>query len=117
VSNNATIAREFYTAMSNKKLTAIEPFVHPDIEWSSPMGQTSGKEEYLASVKGFMNFFKSLTIRAACGSEDHATIVYDLEFPAPIGIVPTAALMTFKDGLIAKIELIYDARPFAPSKA
>ena len=32
--------------------------------------------------------------------------------PAPIGMIQTAALMTFKDGLIARIELFYDARPF-----
>jgi len=112
--NNATIAREFYTAMGNKDIAAIALHVHPDIQWASPMGKSSGKDAYLESVKGFMNFFKTLTIRAACGSEDHAMIAYNLEFPAPIGLVPTAALMTFKDCLISNIELLYDARPFEP---
>lgn len=37
-------------------------------------------------------------------------MVYDVTFPAPIGIVHTTALMTFKDDLIIDIELFFDAR-------
>jgi len=39
-------------------------------------------------------------------------LVYDLDFPAPVGKLPTAGLITFQDGLIAKIELFCDGRPF-----
>jgi len=38
-------------------------------------------------------------------------LAFDLDFPPPIGNLPIAALMTFKNKLIVKIELFYDARP------
>jgi hypothetical protein len=43
-------------------------------------------------------------------------IVYDLDCQAPIGNFRVAALMDIRNGLIEKIELFYDARPFEKKK-
>jgi hypothetical protein len=51
-------------------------------------------------------------VRTVCSSDNQATVAYDLDFPKPIGNVPTIALMNFSRGIITKIELFYDARPF-----
>jgi hypothetical protein len=40
-------------------------------------------------------------------------LTYDMDFGEPIGVCRTAALLTFRDGLIARNELFFDARPFA----
>jgi hypothetical protein len=61
-------------------------------------------------MKNFIGFIKTLKIRAKFGSEDQAIVVYDVD--SPIGTSATASLMTFEEGLIAKIEVIYDARPY-----
>jgi hypothetical protein len=42
-------------------------------------------------------------------------VVYDLDCPEPVGPFSSSALMTFENGLITKIELFYDARPFDKS--
>jgi hypothetical protein len=39
-------------------------------------------------------------------------VAYDVDFGEPIGICRSAVMMTFNDGLITRIELFYDARPF-----
>jgi hypothetical protein len=46
------------------------------------------------------------------GSESQAMLTYDADFGEPIGICRTAVLMAFRDDLIERIELFYDARPF-----
>lgn len=66
----------------------------------------------LEATKNFMAFFKTLTLRAKFGFADQAMVVYDVDFPDPIGIIPTASLMTFQEELVTKIELFFDARPF-----
>ena len=71
-----------------------------------------GKETVLEAAKGFTNLFKTLTIRTKLSSEDQAMIVYDLDCSAPIGNIRVAALFSFQDKLIAKIELFFDARSF-----
>jgi hypothetical protein len=40
-----------------------------------------------------------------------------MEFSAPIKVSVAAALTTFKDGLISRSEIFFDARPFDPSTA
>jgi hypothetical protein len=39
-------------------------------------------------------------------------LAYNMHFAAPTGCCRAAALMTFKDGLIVRNELFFDARPF-----
>ena len=109
---NMAIGEAFYKAMGEKNIADMEQYVHPNIQFKGPLAEVTGKEEYLEVVKNFMSFFKTLTVRAKFGSEDQAMVVYDVEFPAPIGNCPSVALMTFKENLIIKVELFYDARPF-----
>lgn len=64
------------------------------------------------AVKNFMTVFNKLTIRAACGHGDQVMLAYDLDCPAPFGLIRGAVLLTFKEDLIMGYELYYDARPF-----
>lgn len=110
--NNVAIAKAFYTAMSEKNIGTMEKYVHPDIQFTAPLAKLQGKEAYLEALKGFTAFLKTLTLRAAFAEGDQAVVVYDVDFPVPVGKVASVALMTFQEGLITKIELFYDARPF-----
>ena len=109
---NMAIAKTFYTAFREKNIEAMEKYVHPDIQFIAPLAKLQGKEAYLEAAKGFASFFKTLTIRATFGEGDQAVVVYDVECPTPIEKVPSVALMAFQEGLITRIELFYDARPF-----
>ncbi|MBS0271792.1 MAG: nuclear transport factor 2 family protein [Proteobacteria bacterium] len=108
----AAIAQAFYTAMSEKNVKAMEKYLHPDIQFIAPLAKVKGKENYFQALKNFTSFFETLTIRATFGEGDKAMVVYDVDCPAPVGKCPTAALMTFHNELITKIELFYDGRPF-----
>lgn len=109
---NLTIAKAYYLAVNNKNLSDVEKYLHPNIQLISPFTNIMGKESVLNAVKGFMTVFKTLTIRTECGSEDQVMLVYNLDCPAPIGFLAAAVLMNFKDDLIVRIELFFDARPF-----
>ncbi len=110
--NNVAIAEAYYTSMAKKDIASIEKHLHPKVQFIGPLAKMMGKEAVLESIKKFASFFKTLTIRAKFGYEDQAMVVYDLDFPEPIGNLSSAALMTFHEGLIIKIELFFDARPF-----
>ena len=110
--NNVNIAKAYYGAMSKKNINDVEKYLHADVQFSAPLAKVTGKKTFLESITKFISFFKTLTIRAQFGSDDQAIVVYDVDFPAPIGMVPTVALMNIQNGLITKIELFYDARPF-----
>ncbi len=113
--NNINIATSYYTAMSERNFENLAQYLHPEVKFVGPLSQTAGKDNVLQSVKGFAGFFKTLVIRNVFGSDKQAILVYDLDFPAPIGALPAVSLMDIHDGLITKIELLFDASAFRQS--
>src|SRR5258708_7516304 len=110
--NNVAIAEAYYTAMGQKNIADAAKYLHPDVQFTGPIMQIQGKEEVMEAIKRLTSFCKAITIRAKFGSGNQAMVAYTIEFPAPIGNIPTAALLTFQDGLIAKVELFFDGSPF-----
>lgn len=109
---NIAMAVAYYQAMGNKDLATITKCLHPNVQLISPLAVVTGKDAVLNSVKNFMAVFNKLTIRAHFGQGDQAMLAYDLDCPAPFGVIRGAVLLTFKDDLIIQYELFYDARPF-----
>lgn len=113
IEHNATLAADYYRAVNDKNHAEIEKFLHDNIELIGPMGQISGKENVFGAVKRFLNAFKTLTIRTVFSSHDQALLIYELDCPEPIGhFRGAAALMTLHNGLIVRLELFFDPRPF-----
>ncbi len=106
------IAEAYYTTMGKKDIEGLSKYLHQDVQFTAPLDKMTSKEAVLEATKKFTLMFNTLTIRAKFGSQDQAMIVYDLDFPGLASTFSSSALMTFQDGLITKIELFYDARPF-----
>lgn len=106
----------YYTALGNKNIEEVKKYLHPDIQFTDPQEQVVGKDTVLKAAQGFMGIFKNLTIRTKFGSEDQAMIVYDVEIPNFAKALRAASLLSFQDGLISKIELIYDTGCFKEGK-
>jgi hypothetical protein len=114
--NAATLAEEYYRLVGKKDLEGVKQYLHPEIELSSPLGNLKGKEAFIKATSTYMNTFESLKIRTKFGSQDQAMIVYDVDIPGIVKGLPTAVLLSIRDGLIARIELFYDASHFTSMK-
>lgn len=110
--NNVAIAEAYYTAMKARNIEGMGQYLHPDVTFMGPLAKLMGKEAVLEAAIKFSALFESLTIREKFETSHQAMLVNDLKFPAPIGNIQTAVLMDIQEGLIRKIELFYDARPF-----
>lgn len=110
------IAEAYYTALGKKNLEEVNRYLHPNIWFTDPQEQVVGKEAVLNAATGFSTIFKSLTIRAKFGSEDQAVVIYDVEIPNFAKPLRAASLLSFQEGLISKIDLIYDTRCFQEKK-
>ena len=109
---NAALAEKYYKALNNKNLSEVAPMLHPEIQFVSPMAELCGQASALEAMKRFSSLARSITIRTKFGSESQAMVAYEVDFGDPIGICRSATLMSFRDGLISRIETFYDARPF-----
>jgi hypothetical protein len=106
------LANTYYQAMANKDIGGVASLLHPDVRLIGPLGEVAGKESVLQAVTRFAALLRSLRVHASFGSKDQAMVNYDVDFGQLFGICHTAALITFEDNLIARIELFFDARPF-----
>ena len=114
--DTTSTAVAYYTALGNKNIESVKKYLHPNIEFTDPIETVIGKDIVLKAAEGFMGIFKALTILAKFGSEDQAVIIYDVaifNFPKALRAV---SLFSFQEGLISKIELIYDTQCFMDRK-
>ena len=109
---NVASAEAYYQAMNDKDLSSMALHLHPDVRLVGPMDALTGKEAVLEAANRLFNLIKSIKVHAKFGSDDQAMLTYDMDFAEPVGVCRAAALMTFKNGLIARNELFFDARPF-----
>ncbi len=111
--NDPLVSGEAYLkAWDGKDLEGIAEYLHPEVHFIGPMTEMIGKEKVLQSAKRLFGLLETLEVRSKFASGDHAIFTYDFVCADPIGVCRTAELMTFKDGLISRIELFFDARPF-----
>jgi SnoaL-like domain len=114
--DTTAIAVAYYRALGKKNLEEVKRYLHPNIHFTDPQEQVIGKEAVLKAATGFSAIFKSLTIRAKFGSENEAVIIYDVEISNFAKPLRAASHLSFQDGLISKIDLIYDTRCFMEKK-
>lgn len=110
MTDTKSTAVAYYTALGKKDMEAVKKCLHPEVQFSDPQEKVVGRDAVLKAAKGFSAIFKTLTIRAKFGSEIQAMIVYDVEIPGLDKDLRAASLLSFQDGLISNIELIYDMR-------
>jgi len=110
--SNAATAEAYYKAMSDKDLSGMARYLHAEVRLITPMEDLTGKEAVLAAAKKLLNFIQSIEVRAKFETSTQAMLAYNMRFAEPAGVCRAAALMTFKDGLIARNELFFDASPF-----
>ncbi len=112
IEKNVAPAVAYYKAMADRNLDGMARHLHPDIRLVTPMEELTGKETVLEAARRLLPLINGIKVHAKFGSEDQAMLTYDMDFIAPVGVCRAAALMTFKDGLIIRNEIFFDARPF-----
>ncbi len=110
--DSLAVGKAYLKAWNNKDVEGIAECLHPDVHFIGPMAQTTGKESVLQAARRMFGLLKTVEVRSEFASGGQAIFAYDFVCAGPIGVCRTAELMTFKDGLIARIELFFDARPF-----
>lgn len=116
IKDNMDTAIAYYTAMGKKDVNEAAKYLHSDIHFISPLATINGKDTVVEAIKGFMASFRAIHIRVKFSNEGNAMLVIDVDYPAPIGLLRTASLLTIKNRLITGIELFHDTVHFERKK-
>ncbi|MCB1110372.1 MAG: nuclear transport factor 2 family protein [Chlamydiia bacterium] len=110
--NLMNLAEEYYQLVGKKDAEGIEKYLHPNVEFRSPLSALKGKPAFVEAVSNFMKALESLVIRAKFGEGNQAVIVYDVIMPGMTQCESAVALLDFQDKMIVKIELFFDGKAF-----
>ncbi|WP_250295921.1 nuclear transport factor 2 family protein [Wolbachia endosymbiont of Oedothorax gibbosus] len=116
VNQNLNKAESYYMAMYTKSFDEMASYIHPHVCFIGPLANFNGKESVVEAAKNFSMFFRRLTIRERFISGNKVMLVLDFDCSDPVGTLRGASFLSFSDGLISRIELFYDARPFEKNK-
>lgn len=116
MTDTKNIAVAYYTALGEKNIESVKKYIHTDIQFIDPLEKLVGREAFLKAAKEFSSIVKTLTIQAAFGSETEAMIVYEVDIPLLGKSLIAASLLSFQEGLISKILLIYDTHSLMEKK-
>jgi hypothetical protein len=106
------IAEDYISAINKQDIEALGKDLHPQLHFKAAMCEIDGRQNFLEHTQKFFSSIKGLEIRARFSSSRQTFFLYDLFFHNSLGLSRTANLMTFEDGMIREMELVYDPRPF-----
>src|SRR4029077_3524440 len=84
--------------------------LHPDIEFGGTARPTQGRDDYMSGLPRLVSVLIRNDIKDIVVEGDRAFALYDFVTDTPAGAVLSGELLTYKDGLIKKITLLFDLR-------
>ena len=109
---NIKLAEQHYKNMVDHNFDAMEEYIDNEIELFGPFGKTTGKVDVIAGAKMFASVVSDIKIFEKFSADNKVMLAYEAIFNNNLGSARAAALITFNNDKIVKIELFYDPKPF-----
>jgi hypothetical protein len=101
---------EYNRAFGEGRLDDVREMLHPDLEFDGTVRPTRGRDDYMSGLPRLVSVLKRNDVKEVIVDGDRAFILYDFVTDTPAGAVLSGELLTFEDGLIRKITLLFDHR-------
>ena len=108
----AQVADGFFTAWTAKDFTRARSLLHDDVSFKGPLESFSDADSYLASLQQLSGIVTGAEKQKVFVDGDDVCVIYDLQ-TAPVPSSRTCEWYRVRDGKIASVSVIFDARPFA----
>lgn len=108
----AEIVERYFDAWTSKDFPTARSLLHDDLSFSGPLESVNRADGLLQSLQGLSQIVIGAERRRVLAHGDEVAVVYDLH-TVPVPSAAIAEWYTVRDGKIASIEAIFDARPFA----
>jgi len=113
MADTAQVADDFFEAWTNKDFERARSLLHDDLSFEGPIESFSDADSYIASLKQLSGIVTGADKQRVFVDGDDVCVIYDLK-TAPIPSSRTCEWYRVRDGKIASVSVVFDARPFAP---
>jgi ketosteroid isomerase-like protein len=113
MSGAAQVAEDFFDAWTSKDFERARTLVHDDLSFEGPIDRFSDADSYLASLQQLSQIVTGVEKQKVFVDGDDVCVIYDLK-TAPVPSSRICEWYRLRDGRIASVSVVFDARPFAP---
>ena len=107
------VTEEFFDAWTGKDFERARGLLRDDVSFEGPIDRFSDADSYLASLRQLSSIVTGAEKRKVFVDGDDVCVIYDLK----TALVPSSRTCEWyrvRDGRIAAVSVVFDARPFAP---
>src|SRR5919108_1248747 len=109
----AAVAEGFFDAWTSKDFQRARSLLHDDVSFEGPIDTFNDADSYLASLQQLSGIVTGAEKQKVFVDGDDVCVIYDLK-TAPVPSSRTCDWYRVRDGRIASVSVVFDARPFAP---
>ena len=107
------VAEDFFAAWTSKDFGRARELLHDDVSFEGPIDHFDTADAYLQSLRGLSQIVTGVDTRKVFVDGDDVCVIYDMQ-TTPVPDARIAEWYTVRDGKIAAMSVVFDARPFAP---
>jgi ketosteroid isomerase-like protein len=107
------VSEGFFDAWTTKDFDRARELLHDDVSFEGPIDTFHDADSYLASLRQLSGIVTSAEKHKVFADGDDVCVIYDLK-TAPVPSSRTCEWYRVRDGKIASVSVVFDARPFAP---
>jgi ketosteroid isomerase-like protein len=107
------VAEDFFDAWTSKDFERARALTHDELAFEGPIDSFNNADAYLASLQQLGQIVTGVEKQKVFVDGDDVCVIYDLK-TAPVPSSRTCEWYRVREGKIAAISVVFDARPFAP---
>jgi len=108
----AQVADGFFAAWTTKDLDRARSLLHDDVSFEGPIDSFSDADSYIAALRQLSGIVTGAETQKVFVDGDDVCVIYDLK-TVPVPNSRTCEWYRVRDGKIASVSVVFDARPFA----
>ncbi len=108
----AQVADDFFAAWTGKDFERARALVHDDLSFVGPLESFSDADSYLSSLRRLSEIVTGAEKQKVFVDGDDVCVIYELR-TVPVPSSQVAEWYRVRDGKVASVRVMFDARPFA----
>jgi ketosteroid isomerase-like protein len=113
VADSAQVVEDFFAAWTSKDFARARALLHDDVSFEGPIDTFDDADAYMAALQRLSGIVTGAVKQKQFVDGDDVCVIYDLQ-TAPVPSSRTCEWFRVRDGKIASVSVVFDARPFAP---
>jgi ketosteroid isomerase-like protein len=109
----AQVAERFFDAWTSGDFAKARELLQDGVSFQGPIDAFSDADSYLASLRQLSGIITGVDKQKVFVGGDDVCVIYDLK-TRPVASSRTCEWYKVRDGKIASVSVVFDARPFAP---